>query len=247
MGRLTKDITNLGNKLRYRQRCGVLPPHIHCADTHQETACILSGLGEEIMPFLFLDLGNDELDVLGTPGRDFHIILVNHLVLNLERLLFLVDSDSSIHFDILDTHLVTDDSWRIRIELDGAIEFFGFLSFWSITTLRTLGIFAGEAFIHLLEVRYLGIELFKGKAAFEGASRLISNGVTWWNFIHNGSTIPSISGIIGRISGNPAQNGNLAKRGFIANRKGLVIGPRRSEILDWPHHRVTPVTVLIGE
>ena len=110
MSRLTKDITNLGNKLRYRQRCGVLPPHIHCANTHQETASVLSGFGEEIMSFLFLDLGNHKLEALGTSGRDFHIILVNHLVLNLERLLFLADSSSCIHFDILDTHVVIDDS-----------------------------------------------------------------------------------------------------------------------------------------
>ena len=105
-GRLAKDITNFRNELRNCERGGVLIAHIHAANTHHHTACVLGSLGEEVVPFLFLHLGNREFQVLGTQGGDFHIILVLDIVFNLEDLIV---GRCCRHFDVLHAQLVVDD------------------------------------------------------------------------------------------------------------------------------------------
>ena len=241
MGRLSEDVSDLRKELRNCQRGSHLPTQVHTAHAHQHTAGIFCRLGKEIMPLLFLNLGNGKLEVFTTERENLDIVLVLDLILYLEgRIIGLSGTD----LDVLGTQLVVNNDCRVRAQLEGSVVLLGLFL---LCRLLAACFLARETLIYLLEIRNLAVELLKIETSVKRAGRLACNLVTRRDLINDGSAVPTVSGVIAGICRNPAQNGNLAEGRLIGYCKRLVVAPRSTQTPDGVHDRVTPVTILVGE
>ena len=130
--RLAEDVADFRFELRQRERACSPELHIHILHHHGKSGRVLSKLIQESLLVARSELRYSEFDVFGSLVQDFNRVVVLHFIFYGEAFSVACGCGNT---HLLHIHVVLHNQRSVGIQLEGAIEFLGFLGILRVTRL----------------------------------------------------------------------------------------------------------------